>query len=86
MSPARSPEPAPHVRMVQSVRMVLEAAILAAILWAASALTETQRQIAVLQTNIVNLQAQMAPVADLQQRVTRLEAELEARRNSGASP
>lgn len=69
----------PHVRNWQSVRTVLEAAILAALLWAASALTETQRQIAVLQTNIANLQTQLAGVPQLEQRVTRLEAIAEQR-------
>lgn len=57
----------------QSVRVVLEGLILAALLWSAKQLTETQTQIAVLQTDIANLRVQLAPLANLDQRVTRLE-------------
>ena len=66
----------------QSVRTVLEALILAALLWSAKALTETQTQIAVLQTDIANLRVQLAPVAQLDQRVTRLEALAERRKDA----
>jgi uncharacterized protein involved in exopolysaccharide biosynthesis len=63
----------PEARNWQSVRTILEAAILAALVWAANALTDTQKQIAVLQVNIANLQTQLAGVPQLEQRVTRLE-------------
>lgn len=71
--------PADGQRNWQSVRTVIEALILAALLWSAKALTETQTQIAVLQVDIANLRAQLAPVAGLDQRVTRLEALAERR-------
>jgi len=58
----------------QSVRTVLEALILAALLWASKSLTETQTQLAVLQVDIANLRTQLAPLASLNERVTRLEA------------
>lgn len=62
-----------------SVRTLIEAAILAALLWAASVLTQTQTQIAVLQTDIANLRVQLAPLAQLDQRVTRLEVMVDRR-------
>ncbi len=62
-----------------SVRTLIEAAILAALLWASSVLTQTQTQIAVLQTDIANLRVQLAPLAQLDQRVTRLEVMVDRR-------
>lgn len=62
-----------------SVRVVIEALILASILWTAKTLTDTQKQIAVLQTDIAYLRVQLSPLAGLDQRVTRLEALTERR-------
>ena len=67
------------VRNWNSVRTVIEALILAALLWSAKALTETQTQIAVLQTDIANLRVQLVPLAKMDQRVTRLETLAERR-------
>ena len=81
MSPSRA-EQAPHVRNWQSVRTVLEGLILIALCWSAKSLTETQTQLAVLQVDIANLRTQLAPLANLDQRVTRLEALAERPKDS----
>ncbi len=57
----------------QSVRTVLEALILAALLWSAKSQVALQTQIAVLQDNVLSLRAQLADVPGLTIRVTRLE-------------
>lgn len=57
----------------QSVRTVLEALILAALLWSAKSQVTLQTQIAVLQDNVLSLRAQLADVPGLAVRVTRLE-------------
>lgn len=82
MSPAAAPA-RDHVQLIGSVRAILEALILAALLWSAKALTEAQTQLAVVQTEIASLRTQLAPVPDLDRRVSRLEALAEARGTGG---
>lgn len=53
------------VRNWQSVRTVLEALILAAVLWSAKVQTTLQAQVAVLQDNVLQLRTQLSDVPSL---------------------
>jgi hypothetical protein len=70
-------------RLQQSVRTILELLILAAVCWVGSTMLETQKQVAMVQVDVANIrqQLQLADVPSLQQRVTRVEARLDAQEN-----
>lgn len=64
----------------QSVRTVLEALILAAMLWSARTQVTMLAQIAVLQTQVVALTTQLSDVPGVSARVSRLEVQAERNR------
>lgn len=69
-------DPRPDVRNWQSVRTVLEALILAALLWSAKVQMTVLTQMAVLQDNVISIRAQLADVPGLNQRTTTLEVKV----------
>lgn len=66
----------------QSVRTLLEALILAALLWSAKTQVALLTQIAVLQDNVILLRSQLSDVGGLSTRVTRLEMQVESNRQA----
>lgn len=66
----------------QSVRTLLEALILASLLWSAKTQVALLTQIAVLQDNVSSLRVQLSDVPGLATRVTRLEMQVEADRQT----
>lgn len=63
-----------------SVRVVLEGLILAALLWSAKSQVTLQTQIAVLQDNVLAMRSQLADVPGLADRVSRLEVQVDRNR------
>lgn len=64
----------------QSVRVVMEGLILAALIWSARSQVALQTQIAVLQDNVLGMRAQLADVPGLAERVSKLEVQAERNR------
>lgn len=64
-------------RKWQSVRTVLEAIIVALLLWSGRSMVTLQTQIAVVQSDISVLRGQLADVPQMSTRLSRLEVQVE---------
>lgn len=66
-----------EARNWQSVRVVIEGLILAALLWTAKVQVTLLTQVAVMQADVTALRAQLADVPTLSTRMSRLEVKVE---------